>query len=245
MTRLTHEENGKWCLRIGETVYTGTPADRLAAYENTGLEPEELMSLLQNIKAVTEHLPTANIHTSKLEEIRNRPWNTLTLSTRAYHCIKYMHRRDNELPDVKTIGELADMHHLDVYRIGKCGPGTRKEIAAALQEAGIDKSDWYTFLNTPAPKRKPSKPNKENALQDRETIDCCYRFEILEKYLGDSESKAIWQGWSANLKGNVNAQLACLEQQQLLTKEENIKKLRSAFQNDPFLRRIQEELEVQ
>lgn len=244
MARITYEENGKWYIRLSETEPASTIADRLAAYENTGLEPEELMALLQNIKAITAHLPCPAPSSDALEAVRIRPWQTLNLSTRAYHCINYMHRRDDTLPDVKTIGDLADMHHLDAYRIRQCGPGTRKEIASALQNAGVEKSDWFTFLHASTPKAKHHKPATEDTPQPHDKINNRFATEILETYLGDPESKAIWQGWPANVKGNVSMQLACLELQGLLDKEENIAKLRSAFQNDPFLLHIYEQLEA-
>ena len=42
MERYTYHENGKWRMRIGDTEYSGRAADRLAAYEDTGMEPEEI-----------------------------------------------------------------------------------------------------------------------------------------------------------------------------------------------------------
>lgn len=42
MERLTYFDGGKWRLRIGDTEYSGKAVDRLAAYEGTGLEPEEI-----------------------------------------------------------------------------------------------------------------------------------------------------------------------------------------------------------
>lgn len=41
MERLTYFDGGKWRLRIGDTEYSGKAVDRLAAYEDTGLEPED------------------------------------------------------------------------------------------------------------------------------------------------------------------------------------------------------------
>ena len=45
MERLTYFEGGKWCLRIGDTEYSGPEVDRLAAYEDTGMEPDDIESL--------------------------------------------------------------------------------------------------------------------------------------------------------------------------------------------------------
>ena len=41
MKRMTYFDGGKWRLKIGDTEYSGEVADRLAAYEETGLEPED------------------------------------------------------------------------------------------------------------------------------------------------------------------------------------------------------------
>ena len=44
MKRLTYFDGGKWRLKIGDTEYSGEVVDRLAAYEETGLEPEDFKS---------------------------------------------------------------------------------------------------------------------------------------------------------------------------------------------------------
>lgn len=45
MKRLTFFENGHWWIRLNEGMYGGFPeVDRLAAYEDIGLEPEEIPS---------------------------------------------------------------------------------------------------------------------------------------------------------------------------------------------------------
>ena len=41
MERMTYFEVGKWRVRIGDTEYSGPWVDRLAAYEDTGLEPRD------------------------------------------------------------------------------------------------------------------------------------------------------------------------------------------------------------
>ena len=46
MERYTYYDGGNWRLKLGDTEYRGDWVDRLAAYEETGLEPEELAHLL-------------------------------------------------------------------------------------------------------------------------------------------------------------------------------------------------------
>ena len=50
--RLTYFEGGKWRLRIGSTEYSGLEVDCLAAYEDTGLEPEEIQTVLSRYRAL-------------------------------------------------------------------------------------------------------------------------------------------------------------------------------------------------
>lgn len=45
MERYTYFEDGKWRLRVGDTEHSGPWVNRLAAYEDTGLEPEQIMGL--------------------------------------------------------------------------------------------------------------------------------------------------------------------------------------------------------
>lgn len=47
MKRYTYFDGGKWRLKIGDTEYSGDWVERLAAYEETGLEPEELAEWLE------------------------------------------------------------------------------------------------------------------------------------------------------------------------------------------------------
>lgn len=56
MERLTYFDGGKWRLKIGDTEYSGEAVDRLAAYEATGLEPEEIGALKSREKGLVELL---------------------------------------------------------------------------------------------------------------------------------------------------------------------------------------------
>ena len=50
MERYTYFDGGKWRIKIGDTEYSGKAVDRLAAYEETGLEPEEIISAAYTAK---------------------------------------------------------------------------------------------------------------------------------------------------------------------------------------------------
>lgn len=50
MERLTYFDSRKWRLKIGDTEYSGEAVARLAAYEDTGLEPEEIVKIREDIE---------------------------------------------------------------------------------------------------------------------------------------------------------------------------------------------------
>lgn len=70
--RLTYMDGGKWRIRFGDTEYTGRKVDQIAAYEDTGLEPEEIKSLwaewMVNLKAL-EDFRNLDIPISRLREL--------------------------------------------------------------------------------------------------------------------------------------------------------------------------------
>lgn len=50
MERYTYQDGGKWRMRIGDTEYSGKAVDRLAAYEDTDLEPEDVVKIKQDVE---------------------------------------------------------------------------------------------------------------------------------------------------------------------------------------------------
>lgn len=52
MDRLTYREAGHAYFKIGEMEYSGDVPDRLAAYEDTGLMPEEIADFQENYRAM-------------------------------------------------------------------------------------------------------------------------------------------------------------------------------------------------
>ena len=71
MKRLTYFDGGKWRLKIGDTEYSGETVDRLAAYEDTGLEPEavEHLKLASMGKAIAEITEFECIPIDRLREL--------------------------------------------------------------------------------------------------------------------------------------------------------------------------------
>ena len=74
MERYTYFDSGKWRMRVGDAEYSGKETDRLAAYEDTGLEPEEIERILDSYgRGMTSRTENAQ----RLEIIKEIPINRL------------------------------------------------------------------------------------------------------------------------------------------------------------------------
>lgn len=51
MERYTYFDGGKWRMHVGDAEYSGKETDRLAAYEETGMEPEEIRKFLEDVES--------------------------------------------------------------------------------------------------------------------------------------------------------------------------------------------------
>ena len=71
MERYTYFDGGKWRLKIGDTEYSGDWVNRLAAYEETGLEPEavEHLKLASMGKAIAEIKEFEGVPIDRLREL--------------------------------------------------------------------------------------------------------------------------------------------------------------------------------
>ena len=71
MERYTYFDGGKWRLKIGDTEYSGDWVERLAAYEETGLEPEavEHLKLASMGKAIAEIKEFEGVPIGRLREL--------------------------------------------------------------------------------------------------------------------------------------------------------------------------------
>ena len=71
MERYTYFDGGKWRLKIGDTEYSGDWVERLAAYEDTGLEPEavEHLKLASMGKAIAEIKEFEGVPIDRLREL--------------------------------------------------------------------------------------------------------------------------------------------------------------------------------
>lgn len=70
MERLTYWENGKWRLKFGDTEFAGDWVDRIAAYEDTGLEPEEIKELCTDDVAEVAKMFRKMIESGEIDHLR-------------------------------------------------------------------------------------------------------------------------------------------------------------------------------
>ena len=351
MERYTYFADGKWRLQIGKMEYCGVIADRLAAFEDLGVEPKQLAELLQNFRVLpvsSSIAPDAKPDETLLpkEEQRNPAlvnWHkTLELPARIRNSFEIFHKRVRPLI---TVQDIADMENSEILALRSVGAVSRRIVAKQLKDLGFDRGDsaWLEFLpkDTALPQRSATRLTKkivepktdpwakyfDKYLNDplsqtrRKNLSCeaysrigrlledleqrgllridenitevqanfhANRLEkdiegilranleavqirigtelirldtpspatgggfkrapsetieaLLEKYLGDPESKAIWSKWSMNHRFNIGIQLGNLEQEGLLSSEANIEKLKAALAVDNTLWNLREVL---
>lgn len=70
MERLTYFDGGKWRLKIGDTEYSGEAVDRLAAYEDTGLEPKDIVALIRSPDwAIADYYKSLGLTMERITEL--------------------------------------------------------------------------------------------------------------------------------------------------------------------------------
>lgn len=145
MERMTYFENGEWRMDFNGCQYQANFVDRLAAYEDTGLTPEQC----ENAKTIIESAFSDD--TSMAERIRellkaDKDGRLVVLPCKVgdtvYKVITIQAQKPVMLEtQVKTLGQAADVSQL----IGKKNKViniflTREQAVAALKEAQNGKS---------------------------------------------------------------------------------------------------------
>ena len=70
MERYTYFDGGKWRLKIGDTEYSGKAVDRLAAYEDTGLEPKDIVALTRHPDfAIADYYKSLGLTMERITEL--------------------------------------------------------------------------------------------------------------------------------------------------------------------------------
>ena len=108
MERLTYFDGGKWRLKIGDTEYSGAWVDRLAAYEETGLEPEEVLpkeyagEIMKSMILLKEYQKLGSI--DRLRELAqaDREGRCVVLPAKPDQII-YQWRKSDDCPSVSRL----------------------------------------------------------------------------------------------------------------------------------------------
>ena len=127
MERYTYFDGGKWRLKIGDTEYSGDWVERLAAYEETGLEPEELAQAQKKKKGRLVVLPCDvgdKLYDVTLGEVREKI--VISLSMLLSKSVNHLVIHAENFRNAVTSYELQD--------IGKTVFLTREAAEAALKE---------------------------------------------------------------------------------------------------------------
>lgn len=106
MERMTYFENGHWKMKIeGVTYYDWDFVDRMAAYENTGLTPEEVETQKIWSQTVCKALDPCKTGTVNLERLRelaeaDREGRVVVLPCKVGDVVYGLHGRQTILPMV-------------------------------------------------------------------------------------------------------------------------------------------------
>ncbi len=144
MKRLTYFDGGKWRLKIGDTEYSGEVVDRLAAYEETGLEPEEIRNQLKSmLDAVALYFETTPDRLCELKQADDegrcvvlpckRDDVLWTFHTYPSKRVYSFHVTDLSTLNGRTMLNTDIMGVVDSRDVGKTVFLTRKEAEAALR----------------------------------------------------------------------------------------------------------------
>ena len=125
MERYTYFDGGKWRMRVGDTEYSGKETVRLAAYEETGLEPEELAQAEKEGRLVVLPCDVGDkLYDVTLGEVREKI--VISLSMLLSKSVNHLVIHAENFRNAVTSYELQD--------IGKTFFLTREAAEAALKE---------------------------------------------------------------------------------------------------------------
>lgn len=132
MERYTYFDSGKFRLKIDDTEYSGDWVDRLAAYEETGLDPEELAQAKKKGRLVVLPCDVGDkLYDVTLGEVREKI--VVSLSMFVPESVNHLVIHAENFRNAVTSYELQD--------IGKTVFLTREAAEAALEERSGGKNN--------------------------------------------------------------------------------------------------------
>lgn len=155
MERYTYFDGGKWRMRVGDAEYSGKETERLAAYEETGLEPEEIERILDSYgRGMT--LRTENAQ--RLEIIKEIPINRLRELAQAEKTGRLVVLPCKVGDTVYRVGasicKWREIDHCDEYCDGwqyrDCWEGTRAVLEEKFSLCDLESIGKTVFLTREA-----------------------------------------------------------------------------------------------
>lgn len=126
MERYTFLHQERWTIKGNGKLIQGESVDRLAAYENLELLPEQIQEKL------------ALLNSSGASDPINKPWReVLNLPTRAVNALRF-----NASTKDLTVSQLANLKSWDIAGIRNIGEITRQKIVQELERFGFHGTDW-------------------------------------------------------------------------------------------------------
>lgn len=153
MERYTYFDGGKWRMRVGDTEYSGKETVRLAAYEDTGLEPEDMKRAFNEDAILKLAGQALGMSPDRLRELAQakKEGRLVVLPCKVGDTVYIIHNRAIRKTTVESIHQWSSGHwklsvHTDkkyihwtgyevhFERFGKTVFLTREAAEAALKE---------------------------------------------------------------------------------------------------------------
>ena len=136
MERYTYFDGGKWRLKIGDTEYSGDWVERLAAYEETGLEPEDMKKAFNEDATLKLAGQILGVTPDRLRELAQaKKEGRLVVLQCEIGSPVYSHAR--KLDGADYVRE-TEFWWSDIPQMGKTVFLTREAAEAALKEREAD-----------------------------------------------------------------------------------------------------------
>lgn len=131
MERLTYFKDGYWRVNFSGVQYQADFVDRLAAYEDTGLTPEEIKAPFTEDTMINLAAQALGVEPSRLRELADKDGRVIILPCKVYETDGV---RVYEHTVREVIYETAGGPAFDKNAIGKSIFLTREEAERALRE---------------------------------------------------------------------------------------------------------------
>lgn len=152
MERFTYKDDRKWRIRIGDVEYSGNWVDRLAAYEDTGLDPEDIKRAFTEDTILKLAGAILGVAPDRLRELAqaDREGRCVVLPVKLHDKLYYVDKEQVRKTEVESIHNWTSGrwklsthtdrqsthwigYEVDFDGIGKTAFLTREEAEAALR----------------------------------------------------------------------------------------------------------------